>query len=215
MSVYLSFVSLLCMLTWLQFSSQVRDKRVAVGNPLHILLGHLLQTSIALLIQHSCLVSPGPESPDIVIYDVRHHQITLFVPAKFYFEIDQRPVHGRPGTLQGLKDALPLLRHPLDLRRYSQPHCNDILPPDLGIVTRIVLKKCLDKHRLEARTLAYSWMSLQVRACGDAPLHLFNRQHGAAAYQQRDIIDLLDKVRSNVFIIQQAEDIGRSVGTPT
>src|SRR6266480_7711064 len=152
--VYLSFVSLLCMLTWLQFSSQVRDKRVAVGNPLHILLGHCLQIAIDLLIQHACLVSTGPESPAIVIYDVRHHQITLFVAAKFYFEIDQRHVHGRPGTLQGLKDALPLLRHPFDLRRCSQPHCNDILPPDLGVVTRIVLKECLDKHRLEARTLA-------------------------------------------------------------
>src|SRR5207302_8827096 len=79
MSIRLRILKLLCMLSWLQFSSQVRDKRVAVSNPLHSLLGHCLQIAIDLLIQHACLVSTGPESPAIVIYDVRHHQITLFV----------------------------------------------------------------------------------------------------------------------------------------
>src|SRR5450759_4818537 len=140
----LPFAPLCCSFSRIQFPCQVRDQRIAVGNPLQVLPGHGLQIAVDLLIEHSVLVTAGPEPPAIVINNVSHHQITGVVATKFNFEVDQRHIDGCPGSFQGLKYTPPLLRHPLDLCCCCQSHGDDILWPDLRVMARIVLEKRLD-----------------------------------------------------------------------
>ena len=67
---------------------------------------------------------------------------------------------------------------------------------------RVVLEEGLNQDGLKTCALTDLRMAFQIRAGSNPTLNLFHRQHRAAAYQQRHVVDLFDQVRGNVFPVQ-------------
>ena len=168
---------------------------------LQVCRGDVLQVAVDLFVEHTVFVAAGPDAPAIVIDDIGHQQMALWVASELDFQVNECDIHRCPGAFERFKHAASLLRHPLYFRRGCQSHSDDIGFPDLRVVARVVFQKGLDQHRLEARPLADLRVPLEVGAGGDAPHHLLDGQHLAATYQQRYVVDLLDEVGVDILLI--------------